>query len=76
MVDTQPSKISLDNIQGLVDRIPRGIPLPMNKSAIKITIITRIVFSTTIARVVIIVIVTCIINCCNYNLFAGNYKLV
>jgi len=32
MVDTQPSKISLDNIQGLVDRIPRGIPLPMNKS--------------------------------------------
>jgi len=33
MVDTQRSKISLDNIQGLVDRIPRGIPLPMNKSA-------------------------------------------
>ena len=32
MVDTQPSTISLDNIQGLVDRIPRGIPLPMNKS--------------------------------------------
>jgi len=32
MADTRPAKKSLDGIQGEVDRLPRGIPVPVSKS--------------------------------------------
>ena len=34
MVDTRPAKRSLGGIQGEVDQLPRGIPVPVSKSVL------------------------------------------
>jgi len=31
MADTRPAKKSLDAIQGEIDQLPRGIPVPVSK---------------------------------------------